>query len=175
VWCLPISHVPFLYGFCDWQLISPERRLQLKRACKEQARLTDLAYQEMQWRYKATRKALFTFLTIFASIDTLLQRYIHALSSTREDKSSIPLVAHIQRGRSLFQDATDQARKMVLNQGELPIIDTFTIDEDNKIIDTSSMPLLPIVPQEDCERFFALIEQLTSWRQELQTIWNKQG
>ena len=79
VWCLPISQVPFLYGLFDWQLVSPERRLQLKRACKEQARLTDVAYQEMQWRYRTMRKALFTFLINSMNSYTLLQRYTDAL------------------------------------------------------------------------------------------------
>src|SRR5205823_8482280 len=46
VWCLLISHVPFLYGLFDWHLVSPERQLQLRRACEIQARLADLAYQE---------------------------------------------------------------------------------------------------------------------------------
>jgi hypothetical protein len=50
VWCLPISHVPLLSGLFDWQLVSPEQRLQLKKACEELARLADSAHQEMQWR-----------------------------------------------------------------------------------------------------------------------------
>lgn len=175
VWCLLISQVPFLYGLFDWQLVPPERRLLLRRACNEQAKLANLAYQEMQWRYVVTRKALFTFLTSFADIDELLQRYACVYSSTLDVESSLQLVALIERGHTLFQDATDHARKMVRDQGELPIIDTFTIDADNTVIDTFSMPLLPLVSQEDSELFFALIKQLTAWRQELQAFWGIQG
>ena len=80
VWCLLISQVPFLYSLFNWKLVSPERRLQLLRASKEQVKLADLAYQEMQQRYKAMRQALFTFLTTFADIDTFLQRYADVLS-----------------------------------------------------------------------------------------------
>jgi hypothetical protein len=173
VWCLSIAHVPFLYSLFDWQLVSSERRLQLLRATEKQVVLADLAYQEMQLRYQTMRKALFTFLTTFSDIDALLQRYIHVLSSTRENRSPLTLVAHIERGRSLFQDATDQARKMVHEQGELPIIEIFTIDAENTVIDSSSMPLLPIVPEEESERFLALIEQLTAWKKEFEVWWGK--
>ncbi len=175
VWCLLISEVPFLYGLFDWKLVSPERRLQLLRASKEQAKLADLAYQEMQQRYKAMRQALFTFLTAFADIDALLQRYAAVLSPTLDDESSLVLAALVDRGRSLFQKATTHARKMLHDQGTLPIVDAFKIDADNNVIDTFSMPLLPIVPHEESELFFALMRQLTVWRQELQAFWNERG
>ena len=64
---------------------------------------------------------------------------------------------------------------MLHDQGELPIIDVFQIGADNQVIDTFSMPLLPLVPQEESEQFFALMGQLTAWRQELQTFWNERG
>src|SRR5215467_13573275 len=43
VWCLPISEVPYLYSLLNWELVSPERRLQLHRATEEQVKLADLA------------------------------------------------------------------------------------------------------------------------------------
>ena len=175
VWCLLISEVPFLYGLFDWKLVSPERRLQLRRATEEQVKLSNLAYQEMQQRYKAMRQALFTFLTAFADIDALLQRYAAVLPPTLDDESSLVLAAVVDRGRCLFQKATTHARKMLQDQGTLPIIDAFKIDADNNVIDTFSMPLLPIVPQQESEQFFALMGQLTAWRQELQAFWNERG
>src|SRR5260221_5608707 len=162
VWCLLISEVPFLYGLFDWKLVSPERRLQLRLATEEQVKLANLAYQEMQQRYKAMRQALFTFLTTFADIDTLLQHYADILSPTLDDESSLALSALIDRGRSLFQKATVHARKMLHDQGTLPIIDAFKIDADKNVIATFSMPLLPIVPDEDSELFFTLMGQLTA-------------
>ncbi len=175
VWCLLISEVPFLYGLFDWKLVSHERRLQLRRATEEQVKLANLAYQEMQQRYKAMRHALFRFLTAFADIDALLQRYAAVLSPTLDDESSLVLAALVDRGRSLFQKATTHARKMLHYQGTLPIVDAFKIDADNNVIDTFSMPLLPIVPHEDSDLFFALMGQLTAWRQELQAFWNERG
>lgn len=73
VWCLSISGVPFLYGLFNWQLISPERRLHLYHATEEQVKRSNLAYQDMQYEYKAIRQTLFTFLTSFVDIDMILQ------------------------------------------------------------------------------------------------------
>src|SRR6266567_6997311 len=72
VWCLLISQVPFLYSLFDWKLVTPERRLQLRRATEAQIRLADQAYQQMQREYKAMRQMLFNFMITFEDIDTLL-------------------------------------------------------------------------------------------------------
>ncbi len=175
VWCLLISQVPFLYSLFDWRLVSPERRLQLRLATEEQVKLSDLAYQEMQQQYKAMRQSLFWFLTTFADIDVLLQQYAQLYSPTLDNESSLTFAAIIDRGRALIQDTTTHARKMLHDQGELPIIDVFKIDADNNVIDTFSAPLLPILSDEDSELFFALMGQLTAWRQELQAFWSEQG
>ena len=175
VWCLLISEVPLLYSLFNWKLVSPQRRLQLRRATEEQVKLSNLAYQEMQQRYKAMRHTLFTFLITFADIDVLLQHYADVLSPTLDDEPSRVLSTLIDCGRSLFQKASEHARKMLRDQGELSIIDALKIDANNTVIDSFSMPLLPIVPHEDNELFFALMGQLTAWRQELQAFWSERG
>lgn len=81
VWCLLISQVPFLYSLFDWKLVAPECRLQLHRATEAQIKLGDQAYQQMQHEYKAMRQALFTFMTTFVDIDTLLMRYAEVFGS----------------------------------------------------------------------------------------------
>ena len=121
------------------------------------------------------RRALFTFLTTYADINELLQQYADVLLPTLIGESSLEFATLIDCGRSLFQKASTQARKMLHDQAELPIIDAFKIDADNNVIDTFSMPLLPIMPHEDSEYFFALMGQLTAWRQELEAFWSEQG
>ncbi len=175
VWCLLISEVPFLYGLFSWQLVSSERRLQLYHATKEQVKLSHMAYQDMQQQYKVMRQALFIFLTNFAEIDTLLQQYTDRLSVILDDESILVLDSLIGNGRSLFERAASHAQKMVHDQEMLPIIDTFQIDANNRVIDSCSMPLLPIVPPEDCKLFFEFMRQLTSWRRELQAFWSERG
>jgi hypothetical protein len=173
VWCLLISEIPFLYGLFNWQLVSSERRIQLYHATKEQTKLSNLAYQDMQQQYKAMRQALFTFLTKFADIDMLLQQYVEILSPTLDDESAQLLANLIDSGRSLFQKATSHARKMVHDQEMLPIIDIFKIDANNTAIDSFSMPLLPIAPLEDIDLFSVLMRQLVAWRRELQAFWSE--
>jgi hypothetical protein len=173
VWCLLISEVPFLYGLFDWKLVAPERRLQLERATEAQVQLSNLAYQEMQHHYRTMRQALFTFLSAYADIDALLERYTNVMLPTLDDESALTLAALLDRGRSLFQEATAHARKMVHEQGALPVVDAIKIDASNHVIDTFSMPLLPIVPHEDSVRFFALLEQVTSWMREEQAFWSE--
>jgi hypothetical protein len=175
VWCLLISEVPFLYSLFDWKLVSPERRLQLHRATEVQMKLADLAYQELQLRYKAMRQVLFEFFTDFAEINVLLQQHVDMLSFRLDDESSLEFATLVDCGRSLFQKASAQARKMLHDQAELPIVDAFKIDADKNVIDTFAMPLLPIVAHEDSEYFFALMGQLTAWRQELEVFWSEQG
>lgn len=175
MWCLLISQVPFLYSLFDWKLVAPERRLQLHRATEAQIELADQAYQQMQHEYKAMRQALFTFMSTFADIDTLLMRYAEVFESRLDSGSADLLTELCERGRSLFEQATTHARKMLQEQGELPVVDLFKIGADNQVIDTFSMPLLPIVPQEDRKRFFAFIGLLTGWRQEFTAFWNERG
>ena len=175
VWCLLISQVPFLYSLFDWKLVTPERRLQLHLATEEQVKLANLAYQTMQQRYATMRRALFTFLTTCADIDALLQRYATAMLPALDDESALALAALLERGRSLFQEATAHARKMVHEQGALPVVDVLKIDVHNNIIDTFSMPLLPILSHEDSEHFFTLMGQLTAWMQEERAFWAERG
>jgi hypothetical protein len=79
----------------------------------------------------------------------------------------------ISQGRALIDETTTHAPKMLHDQGALSIIDTIKIDADESVVDTFSMPLLPIVPHEDRAYFFVLMGQLTACRQELQVFWNE--
>jgi len=175
VWCLLISEVPFLYSLFDWKLVAPERRLQLHRATEAQIRLADQAYQQMQREYKAMRQALFTFMTTFEDIDAVRSAQAQVFGSRLDGGSADVLTELCERGRSLFAQATTHTRKMLQEQGELPVVDLFRIDADNQVIDTFSMPLLPIVPQEDRKRFFAFMGLLTAWQQEITAFWNERG
>ncbi len=62
---------------------------------------------------------------------------------------------------------------MLHDQGVLPIVDAVKIDGGDNVIDTFSMPLLPIILHEDSKHFFALTGQLAAWRQELQAFWSE--
>jgi hypothetical protein len=173
VWCLRISEVPYLYSLFDWQIVSSKRRLQLRRATEEQVKLSDLVYQEMQLRYKAKRQALFRFLTTFADIEKLLQRYADVLLPMLDDESSLVLAALVDHGCSLFQKAAALARKMLHDQGELPIVDAFKIDADSRVVETFSFPLFPMVSDQDSEQFYIYIRLLTQWYRDFDEFYVK--
>ncbi|HCP74426.1 MAG TPA: hypothetical protein DIU08_07260 [Ktedonobacter sp.] len=175
VWCLLISEVPFLYSQFNWKRVSPERCLQLRQAVKEQMKLAYLAYQQMQCDYKEMRQALFTFLTTSVEIDPFLKEYAASFSSLLESESSSRLSQLAEQGRVLYRDATAHARSMLAEQGELPVMDMVKIDEDQNVIDTFSLPLLPLVPREDRERFCEFMSLLMAWHKEVATFWNERG
>lgn len=163
VWCLLISEVPYLYSLFDWQLVSPELRMQLRRATEEQVKLANLAYQTMQEDYKALRQGLFRFLTTCASIENILLRYADVLHPILDDKSSLGLEILLDKGRFLYQEATTLAQKMILDQDESSIIDSFTIDADGRLIEAYSFPLFPIISDQDSKQFFNYIDMLLQW------------
>jgi hypothetical protein len=100
---------------------------------------------------------------------------VEILSPTLDNEYALKLASFIDYGRSLFQKATVHARKMLHDQETLPIIDTFTIEADRTVIDSFSMPLLPIVSSEDKDFFILLIGQLVDWSRELQVFLSKLG
>jgi len=101
----------------------------------------------MRQRSRAMRRVLFTSLSTCADINVLLKRYTDVVLPV--------LAALLDQGRSLFQEATAHARKVMRDHGILPVIDAVKVDTNNHIIDTFFIPLLPIMLHEDSARFFA--------------------
>jgi hypothetical protein len=173
VWCLLISQVPFLYSLFDWKLVAPERRAQLCQATEAQIQLADRAYQDMQRRYKATRQLLLQFMTECADIERFFQRCREAASLQLDGQASLTFQSLIERGRGLYRDAAAHARKMLQEQGELPIVDAVRVYANDTVVETFSMPLLPIVPEEDSARFGEFMCQLATWHVELAEVWRQ--
>ncbi len=42
-------------------------------------------------------------------------------------------------------------------------MDVVTIDTDGYATEAGSLPLFPVIPEQDCEQFFAQIDRLTHW------------
>lgn len=167
VWCLRISQVPYLYSLFDWQLVSPQLRIQLRQAAEEHAKLAHLAYQRMQQDYKALRRGLFKFLTTYTCFEKTLQRCTEVLFPLLDDKSSSDLEILLDKGCFLYQQTTALARKLLFDQDETTIIDAFMVDAEGRLIETHSFPLFPIVSDQDSRRFFISIDMHTQWYQDL--------
>jgi hypothetical protein len=173
VWCLLISEIPFLYGLFNWNLVSPERRRQLLQACEAQAKLSSLAYQEMQLQYQEMRQALFSFLVAFADFDTFLTSLSDALSPLLADEPCFRFHQLIEQGRVLFSDATAHARKMLQEQSELFVADVVKLDENNQVSETLSLPLFPHVPIQDRQHFFEYMSLISDWQHVITTFWEE--
>lgn len=172
VWCLLISQVPFLYSLFDWKLVAPERQAQLRQATEAQVQLSHRAYQDMQQRYKATRQLLFQFMSECADIERFFQRCMEIASMRLDGQAFLAVQSLIERGRELYRDAAAHARKILRMQGELPIIDAVRVDATHTVVETFSMPLLPLVPEEDITRFIEYRRQLAAWYVELAAMWH---
>ena len=89
-----------------------------------------------------------------------------------DGSTSFALEVLLERGRSLYRDAAAHARKMLREQGELPIVDAVRVDATAIVVETLSMPLLPIVRKEDITRFGRFMFQLAAWHVELVALWH---
>ena len=173
VWCLLISQVPFLFSLFDWKLVAPERRAQLRQATEAQVQLANRAYQTMQQRYKAMRQLLFQFMTECADIERVFQRSVEIASTRLDGQAFLDLETLNERRRGLYRDAAAHARKMLREQGELPIIDVVRVNDNHTAVEAFSMPLLPIVDEEDSRRFVEYRRQLSAWYLELAAFWHQ--
>jgi len=163
VWCLHRGAFPFLYGCFNWSQVSPERRMQLRQATDEWIDLSNHAYQAMQAHYKETRRFLFTFLTTYADTSLSLRWLAEQLSTLLDFDSRMRLDELVTQGTSFIEQTTKHARTMLQDQASTPIVDTFKVDYDRNIIETFSLPLLPVVPDEDKEKLIELLEKLVQW------------
>jgi hypothetical protein len=173
VWCLLISEVPFLYSLFSWKHLSAERRAQLHQAARAGMNLAWSAYQEMQQRYKMTRQTLFSLLAECADIDERLDRQLKIYLLSFDQETQGIFAALVERGRTVHHQVADHARHMLHEQNALPILDGVMIDAENTVVDTFSLPLLPIIPHEESELLIDLLRQLASWYQDMAMFWRE--
>ena len=167
VWCLLISEVPYLYSLFDWQLVSPQLRMQLRQAADEQVKLANLAYQTMQRDYKALRQGLLKFLITYGRFEKILRRCTAVFLPLLDDKPSSDLEILLDKGRFLYQQTTALARKILLDQDETTIIDAFAVNAESRVIETYSFPLFPVVSDRNSKQLFSNIDMLMQWHHEL--------
>jgi len=159
VWCNPMEQFPFIFGCFDWRLVSAERHTQLRQVVNAWFEASEQAFQEMQAHYKNMRHLLFTFFTIFADADVLLKCYADLSCPSLGFETLVQLDIMVHQGKRILFLASAHARKMLQDQGEIPIVDAATIKADS--VETVSLPLLPVVSRKDSEQFFQHLEKLT--------------
>jgi hypothetical protein len=112
-------------------------------------------------------------MTECTDIERFFQRSLEAASTRLDGQAFLDLEALIEQGRGLYRDATAHGRKMLREQGELPIIDVVWVDDNHAAVEAFSMPLLPIVSEEDSRRFAEYRYLLAAWHVELAAFWRQ--
>jgi hypothetical protein len=163
VWCLHLGALLFWCSSFNWSLVSPERRVQLRQATDAGLKHLEQAHQEMLTRYQQMRHLLFRFLTNYADAQTQLQQVAARMHRRLDVAYCATLDALLAQGNALIEEATAHARTILQDQATNPIMDVVTIDADGNATEVGSLPLFPVIPEQDCEQFFAQIDRLTHW------------
>ena len=173
VWCLHMGALPFWCICFNWSLVPAECREQLRQATDAWQQDVAQAQRLLLERYRSLRRYLFAFLEAYSDAETWLDRWVLHLSASLDVVSSHQLELLLLQGKTLISQATAQARKMVQEQAMAPVVDMITLDADGAGTERGTLPLLPVVPREECEQFFAYLRQLTLWHKEMITFIDK--
>ncbi len=113
VWCLHLGALPLLCSCFNWQLVSPQRRVQLHQSADVWKELLDQAHQKMLVNYRTMRRFLFEFLTTFVDRDSAMRERLRQVQSLFDPESRLQLDILLEQGRIRMQEATAHARVMI--------------------------------------------------------------
>ncbi len=65
--------------------------------------------------------------------------------------------------------------KILHEQATIAIVNAITIGIDGEVTEAFSLPLFPVVPREDGERFFEYLSVLTQWYRDLAAFLEEKG
>ena len=170
VWCLHMGALPFWCVCFNWSLVSAERREQLRQATEAWQKDVAQAQQLLLERYRSLRRYLFAFLEAYSDAEIWLDQWALGLSSSLDIASSRQLEFLLSQEKTLIDEATTRARKMVQEQARAPIMDIVTIDASGEVAEIGTLPLFPVVPRGECEQFFASMKKLAQWHRDMRAF-----
>src|SRR6266516_4994285 len=173
VWCLHMGALPFWCACFNWSLVPAERREQLRQATDAWEKDVAQVQQLLLERYRSLRRYLFTFLEAYSNAESWLDQWALHLSASLDDSSSHQLEMFLSQGKALINETTAQAREMVQKQTIAPIINIITIDSSGEMAEIGTLPLIPVVPHEDREQFFASLRKLAQWYSDMAALIDK--
>src|SRR6266516_5478653 len=144
VWCLHMGALPFWCACFNWSLVSAERREQLRQATDAWQEDVAQAQQLLLERYRSLRRYLFAFLEAYSDAEIWLDQWALGLSSSLDIASSRQLEFLLSQEKTLIDEATTRARKMVQEQARAPIMDIVTIDASGEVAEIGTLPLFPV-------------------------------
>jgi hypothetical protein len=163
VWCLHLGALFFWCSSFNWSLVSAERQEQLRQVTDAGLKHLEQAHQEMLTRYRQMRQLLFRFLTDHADAQTHLRPLAAGLRPRLDAASCAALDLLIEVGCAIIDEATVHAQAILQDQATIPIMDVVTIDAEGNTTEVGTLPLFPIIPEEESEQFYASMDRLTLW------------
>lgn len=163
VWCLHLGVLPFWSACFNWSLVSAERREQLRRATDAWQEDVAQAQRLLLERYRSLRRGLFAFLEAYSDAEARFDQWALQVSSSLNVIACRQLELLLLQGKTLVSEATAQARKMIQEHSMAPVMDIVTIDARGEGTEIGTLPLFPVIPQEDREQFLASLRKLTEW------------
>jgi len=170
VWCLHLGALFFWCSSFNWSLVSAKRQVQLQQATDAGVKHLERAHQEMLTRYRQMRHLLFRFLTDHAGAQTHLRQLAAGLRPRLDATSCAALDMLIDEGCALIDEATVHAQAILQDQATIPIMDVVTIDAEGNATEVGSMPVFPIIPEEEGEQFYTTMDRLTHWYCDLEVF-----
>ena len=167
VWCLKIGALPFWCACFNWSCLAPLRREQLRQATDAWQKDVALAQRLLLERYRSLRRVLFAFLNTYSDAETWLERWVLHLSCSLDVASTLQLEQLLSQGKTLISQAAAQVRKMVREQAMAPVVDMIALDADGAGTEIGALPLLPVVPREECEQLLVSMMRLAQWHQKM--------
>ena len=167
VWCLPLGALPLWLSYINWKAVLPNRHKQLLNARDELVELPKRIHLEMLVHYRLVRRFLFWFLVTYENADEVLSQWAQQLQPFVDGDETILLEELVTEGHSIINEATSVARRMLHEQESIPVVDAYNVDHYGSVTEIFSLPLLPIVSQEDEEQLIECMEMLKEWYQEI--------
>jgi hypothetical protein len=167
VWCLHRGALPFWCACFNWSCVAPLRREQLRQATDAWQEDVAQAHRLLLERYRSWRRVLFAFLNAYSDAETWLDRWALHFSCSLDAAAYFQLEQLLSQGKTLISQAMAQARKMVQEQAMAPVIDMIALDADGAGTEIGTLPLLPVVPREECEQLLVSMRRLAQWHQKM--------
>lgn len=148
VWCLRNEEVLFWLSSIPSDRVSPARREQQRTFRLQMMRIAGDVYDTLQRQYRVTRSDLFGNIHIYETLPAQL-RHLAAHTAPHlapDDLAELDLL--MARGYTLLEECTLLARSVAQEIAQQPIVDTLVVNAEGEIVDTQSMPILPILPSE---------------------------
>ena len=133
----------------------------------ELTELPNRIHLEMLTHYRQVRRFLFWFLVTYENANVALTQWLQHIQSAINSDDAILLEELVVEGHSIIEEAINIARKMIHEQERIPIVDAYKVDHYGTVTEKFSLPLLPIVSQEDEERLVECMEMLKEWHQDM--------